>query len=72
MLNKYDNAQRGELSESDQGFLLLWTKQLRGYQELAPETYRHMLSDILAALDDERLVPGQKLSAITITLRRLR
>ena len=72
MLNKYDHPQRSELTQSDQGFLLLWTRQLRRYQELAPQTYSNMLGDILAALDDDRLTAGQKLSAINISLRRLR
>ena len=72
MLNKYDSPSRNELSESDQGFLLLWSRQLRHYQEIAPEAYRHMLGDILGALEDERLAPGQKLSAIPISLRSIR
>ena len=71
MLNKYDNLQRSELSESDQGFLLLWTRQLRRYRELAPDPMSHTIGDILAALDDDRLSAGQKLSAINISLRRL-
>ena len=74
LLNKYDGPlERGvEISESDRGFMLLWTEQLRRFAEVAPDNYRHLLTDILAGLDDEQLAPGQKLRSIDISLRMLR